>query len=145
MATTCDKEGIRQAYESVRDDKTEVNWAVFKYDGNKIEVANTGVDYQEFLSHFDDNERLFGYLRMYTGDELSKRAKFAFITWIGQGVGAIKRAKVSIDKAIIKEVITSFAIEFAASDLGDLEEQQIRDLMIKAGGANYGNGTSKIN
>lgn len=26
MATTCDKESVRQAYESVRDDKTDVNW-----------------------------------------------------------------------------------------------------------------------
>lgn len=52
MATSCDKESIRQAYESVRDDKTEVNWTVLKYDGNKIVVANTGSDYQDFLSNF---------------------------------------------------------------------------------------------
>lgn len=53
MATTCDKESVRQAYESVRDDKTEVNWAVLKYEGNRIEVASTGSDYQEFLSNFN--------------------------------------------------------------------------------------------
>ena len=53
-----------------------------------------------------DDERLFGFLRMYTGDELSKRAKFAFIAWIGQSVSALKRAKVSIDKALVKEVVT---------------------------------------
>jgi hypothetical protein len=43
---------------------------------------------------------------MYTGDELSKRAKFAFISWIGSSVGALKRAKVSIDKTLVKEVVT---------------------------------------
>lgn len=53
MATSCDKESVRQAYESVRDDKTEVNWAVLKYDGNKIVVASTGSDYHEFLSNFN--------------------------------------------------------------------------------------------
>lgn len=42
---------------------------------------------------------------MNTGDELSVRAKFAFLTWCGKDVNAIKRAKLSIDKAIVKEVI----------------------------------------
>ncbi|RNA17318.1 coactosin [Brachionus plicatilis] len=145
MATTCDKDSVRQAYELVRDDKSEVNWAVLKYDGNKIMVASTGSDYQEFLSNFSNSERLFGYLRMYTGDELSRRAKFALVTWIGSEVGAIKRAKVSIDKALVKDVISNFAVELATSDLADLEEESIKELLIKAGGANYGNGTAKNN
>lgn len=100
---------------------------------------------------------------MFTGDELSKRAKFAFITWIGPSVGALKRARVSIDKALVKEVITvlsisslrvkpknswlskrkNFAIEIAASDLTDLQDDKIREQLIKAGGANYGTGGSK--
>lgn len=97
---------------------------------------------------------------MYTGDELSRRAKFALVTWIGGEVGALKRAKVSIDKALVKDVITvsfififfffifgffvqNFAVELATSDLADLEEERIKELLIKAGGANYGNGTAK--
>jgi len=53
MATSCDKEAIREAYNSVRDDKTETNWAIFKYEGNLITVSSTGTDYEEFLSVFD--------------------------------------------------------------------------------------------
>jgi hypothetical protein len=52
MATSLDKETVRQAYDQVRDDKSETNWAVFKYDGNTITVAGTGVDYEEFVSSF---------------------------------------------------------------------------------------------
>ena len=103
---------------------------------------------------------------MYTGDELSKRAKFAFISWIGSSVGALKRAKVSIDKTLVKEVVTvifffinpkksffsfniwlflkNFAVELAASDINDLDETNIKALLIKAGGANYGTGSSRI-
>ncbi len=130
MATVCDKEAVRQAYDQVRDDKTETNWAVFKYEGNTITVANTGVDYDEFLNSFNgehfffhlktswfkswtfvnfifkEGERLYAFVRLFTGDELSKRAKFAFVTWIGGSVGALKRAKVSIDKTLVKEVVT---------------------------------------
>lgn len=53
MSTTCDKEAIREAYNTVRDDKSEINWAVFKYEGNLITVASTGVDYNDFLNSFD--------------------------------------------------------------------------------------------
>ena len=52
MATIIDKEAIRQAYDLVRDDKSDTNWAVFKYDGNKIVVQSTGVEYDEFSSSF---------------------------------------------------------------------------------------------
>ncbi len=51
MATTCDKEAIREAYNTVREDKSEINWAVLKYEGNVITVASTGTDYQSFLDN----------------------------------------------------------------------------------------------
>jgi hypothetical protein len=37
---------------------------------------------------------------------MSKRAKFAFVSWIGSSVNALKRAKVSIEKGLVKEIIT---------------------------------------
>lgn len=39
------------------------------------------------------------------GDEMSKRRKFLFLTWIGSDVSVLQRAKMSTDKAIIKDVI----------------------------------------
>lgn len=39
------------------------------------------------------------------GDELSKRSKFLFLTYIGQEVGVMQRAKMSTDKSIIKDII----------------------------------------
>ena len=79
MATSIDKESVREAYNKIRDDSSEDNWAVFKvriqklllehfkctlrflhfinilsqYDGNRIVMSATGVDYSEFLSLFD--------------------------------------------------------------------------------------------
>ena len=40
-----------------------------------------------------------------TGDELSKRSKFVFVTWIGPNVSVMKKAKMGTDKAFVKEVI----------------------------------------
>ena len=55
-----------------------------------------------------DDERLYGFTRIDTGDELSKRVKFVLVTWVGVNVGALKRAKMSIDKAVVKNVITVY-------------------------------------
>jgi hypothetical protein len=53
MSASCDKESVRNAYESVRDDKSDTNWAIFKYDGNKITTSKTGTEFAEFLSSFN--------------------------------------------------------------------------------------------
>lgn len=55
MATTCDKDAVREAYNTVRDDKNETNWAVFKYEGNMITLGSTGTDYEGFLANLDCN------------------------------------------------------------------------------------------
>ena len=39
-----------------------------------------------------------------TGDEMSKRAKFVMVTWIGPGVSVMKKAKMSTDKALMKDI-----------------------------------------
>ena len=36
---------------------------------------------------------------------MSRRKKFAFITWIGPSVSPLKKAKVSTDKAFVKEIV----------------------------------------
>lgn len=36
---------------------------------------------------------------------MSKRAKFTLITWIGENIGGLQRAKISTDKAMVKEVV----------------------------------------
>ncbi len=40
-----------KAYMDVRDDNSPTMWAVFKYEGNKVVLTKTGIDYPEFLSY----------------------------------------------------------------------------------------------
>ena len=40
-----------------------------------------------------------------TGDEMSKRAKFVLITWVGPDVSVMKKAKMSTDKALMKDIV----------------------------------------
>jgi len=68
-------------------------------------VTDTGAEFPPFKAHFGDGERGFGYIRIQTGDELSKRAKFILVTWVGPAVSVMKKAKMSTDKALLKDII----------------------------------------
>eukprot|EP00048_Salpingoeca_helianthica_P014347 m.221260 g.221260 ORF g.221260 m.221260 type:complete len:144 (-) comp15752_c0_seq1:305-736(-) len=136
-----DKEGILDMYQKVRDDKSGVHWAVFKYDAsNKIVPSGHGVDYNEFLTHFTDDQRVYGFVRITSGDELSVRAKFVLITWVGRAVSVVKRAKVSTDKAFVKQVIMSYAKEILADRIEEIQYETVLDVIKSVGGANYGTG-----
>lgn len=52
-----------------------------------------------------DDSRVFGFVRITTGDAMSKRAKFTLITWIGENISGLQRAKISTDKAMVKEIV----------------------------------------
>uniref|UniRef100_A0A4W5MF72 Coactosin-like protein n=1 Tax=Hucho hucho TaxID=62062 RepID=A0A4W5MF72_9TELE len=151
MATRIDKEACREAYNLVRDDNTEINWAAFKYEGHMIVPAGQGTDYEEFKSQCTDDVRLFGFVRITTGDAMSKRAKFTLITWIGENVSGLQRAKISTDKTLVKDIVqytnvvpvpslylfsTLFLLN-SSLDPRELEEDYIRTELKKAGGANY--------
>jgi hypothetical protein len=137
---------IAEAYEDVRNDATPTTWAILTYDENTIVLGGTGTDFDEFKARFNDEERLYGYLRMTTGEEQSfksKGAKFVLITWIGANVSALKRAKVSTDKTSVKSVLQNYALEIQTSDIHELKECHIKSLLVKAGGANYGTGAQR--
>lgn len=84
-----------------------VNRVVFGYEGNsKIVVAGSGAGgVDELKGTLGDDQVQYGYLRVTSGDNESKRAKFVFISWVGEKVGPLKRAKVSVHKANIKSII----------------------------------------
>lgn len=135
---------VRDAYEDVRNDDTESNWALFGYDndgqGKKIEHKESGSDYEDFVALLGDDQRGYGYVRFEIGDEMSRRKKFAFITWIGPSVSPLKKAKVSTDKAFVKRICVDFGKEILADEKNEVAEKKIRQILELASGAAYGTG-----
>ncbi|KAG5683487.1 hypothetical protein PVAND_012764 [Polypedilum vanderplanki] len=140
MATNMDRDAIRDAYEDVRSNLTDTEWVVFKFESSEIVVAAKGSGFEDFRQQFLDDERAFGYIRIQMGDEMSKRCKFLFLTWIGCDVGVMQRAKMSTDKSIMKEVISNFAAELTAECEADMDLNYFMEVLQKAQGANYGTG-----
>lgn len=101
---------IKDSYADVRNDKTETNWAVFKYEGKKkiVFAAKGNGDLSELAEQFNDDEAAFAFLRVTTGDEESKRAKFVLVSWCGEKVGALARANMSVHKASVKDICRDF-------------------------------------
>lgn len=144
MPTTVDKDAVSEAYEQVRDDSNEaVYWLTLKFNGTNIELDGTGVEYEEMVSRLSADERMFCYVRVVTGDEMSKRPKFAFITWAGENVSGMKKAKLSVEKQLVKGIIRAFSIELLAEEDADVVYETVKTQLIKAGGANYGTGAPK--
>jgi len=130
---------IASAYADIRSDSHPTNWVVIGYSsGDKLHVEATGEgSIGELASHFQDNACQYAYVRVTTGDQESKRAKFVFISWTGPSAGVMRKAKVSVHKANVKSVFRDFAVELQAAEADDLEESKVIATVVKAGGANY--------
>jgi len=145
MSTAVDKDAIRQAYEDVRSDTSDTEWAVFKFDGgNRLGVTATGKEFGDFKNHFENDDRGFGYIRIKTGDEMSKRAKFVLVTWVGQNVSVMKKAKMSTDKALLKDIIQNMSVELQLENHGEFSADHFKMQVDKASGARYGTGVRDL-
>eukprot|EP01097_Dermamoeba_algensis_P008532 TRINITY_DN5728_c0_g1_i1.p1 TRINITY_DN5728_c0_g1~~TRINITY_DN5728_c0_g1_i1.p1 ORF type:complete len:145 (-),score=23.71 TRINITY_DN5728_c0_g1_i1:130-564(-) len=134
---------IADAVKAVLSDANDTNWLVLGYEGNTIKVVGSGAGgLEELRSHLQDDQCQFAYLRVISGDSESKRAKFVFISWCGESVSALKRAKMSVHKSDIKKVITNYGVEIHATSTDDLSEELLMAKIKKAQGADYSGNTS---
>jgi len=141
MSTAVDRDAIRQAYDDVRSDTSDTQWAVFKFDeSNRLKAAGTGKDFKDFKGSFSNEDRGFGYIRINTGDEMSKRAKFVFVTWVGPSVSVMKKAKMSTDKALMKDIIQNMSVELQFENHAEFSQDFFKSQVDKAAGARYGTG-----
>ncbi|WOO81044.1 Coactosin [Vanrija pseudolonga] len=133
---------IAEAYELVRSDKSDETWLRLDYESDKSDklvLSETGTgDLDEFTSKLDPAKASFGFVRVkYANDEHSFREKFTLVTWIGENVKIMRRAKVSVHTADVKSIIRSYSIEVSASTPKDLEVDEVVQRLRRAGGANY--------
>jgi len=140
MATSVDKSAIMEAYNEVMADNNDIDWAAFTFDGPKLGVTATGEDFTDFKSHFGPDDRGFGYIKIKTGDEMSRRSKFAFCTWVGPNVSVMKKAKMSTDKALLKDIIQNLSVELQIETAAEFTLENFKAEVDKAGGARYGTG-----
>jgi hypothetical protein len=105
-------------------------------EGTNVTLTSSGTGgLSELVSLLKEDQCQYGYLRVISGDSESRRAKFVFISWVGEKVGALKRAKTSVQKAEVKKVIRDFTVEVHGETLDELDESALMTKVRKAGGA----------
>ncbi|KIJ09759.1 hypothetical protein PAXINDRAFT_87033 [Paxillus involutus ATCC 200175] len=133
---------ITEAYLDVRSDKSDTNWLLLDYENDrsdKLVLTQTGTGSLADLRHaLDDSKASYGYARVtYSNDKESRREKFILVVWIGSGCKVMRKAKISVHAANVKEVLRVYSIEVAARERDDLKEDPIIVRLRKAGGASY--------
>ncbi|TFY62671.1 hypothetical protein EVJ58_g3711 [Rhodofomes roseus] len=133
---------IDEAYLDVRSDKTETNWLLSDYESDrsdKLTLTATGSGgLEELREHLDESKASFAYARVqYANDKESKREKFIFIVWIGPNCKVMRKAKISVHAADVKQVLRVYSLEVPAREKDDLKEEPIIVRLRKAGGASY--------
>ncbi|KAK8096980.1 uncharacterized protein PG998_005203 [Apiospora kogelbergensis] len=139
------KEEVKTAHSAVLDDKNETNWLLISYAGPKgdaVALTATGSGgLQELAERFDEGQAQYGYVRVeYANDTESKRVKFVFVVWIGEGTKVMRKAGVSVHSGNVKQELGFASIQVTASSKGDLKEEHIVKKLRDAGGADYNGG-----
>jgi len=133
---------IIEAYLDVRADKSQTNWLLLDYESersDKLQVTQTGTGgLVELCEVLDDSKASYAYVRVtYSNDKESTREKFILVIWIGPNCKVMRKAKISVHTADVKNVLRVYSIEVAAREKDDLNEDSIVSKLRKAGGASY--------
>jgi len=133
---------INEAYLDVRSDKSDTNWLLLDYEtdrSDKLTLTSTGTGgLPELREKLEDSRASYAYARVtYSNDKESQREKFVLVVWIGPGCKVMRKAKISVHSADVKNVLRVFSIEVAAHEKSDLNEDPIVVRLRKAGGASY--------
>lgn len=133
---------IDEAYQDVRSDKSDTNWLLLDYESDrsdKLRVTQTGTGgLAELRDALGDSKASYAYVRVtFSNDKESQREKFILVVWIGPGCKVMRKAKISVHAADVKQVLRVYSIEVPAREKDDLKEDPIVAKLRKAGGASY--------
>lgn len=133
-------DAIKQALDTVRSTST-TNWALFgyvdnnQYDTVKLIATGTGGG-TELSNYLNDNIVAYGLIRV--EDNIDGRVntqRYVYINWIGDGVPAMKKAKIGTNKASVTEIVGHYNMEITADTKSEITAEAIQDKVYSTTGS----------
>jgi len=127
--TFVDEKALRAAIADVRSDGTSTDWVLATYDGpnsNNVVLAGSGSGGSaELLSHFKDDSVGYALVRQSEKFDDSVRVMFAFISWTGENIHRMLRARLGTHSGAIKDIFAPYHVSINASTLTEVSEDII--------------------
>ncbi|OHT17505.1 cofilin/tropomyosin-type actin-binding protein [Tritrichomonas foetus] len=138
----CSAPEILEAYNAVRADADETNWLLITYEegsNNKkwcLHGKGTG-GLEELRSNITPDFIGFGYVRVISGDEMSKRPKFVFIKYISKGLKMTVKALMNVHRGDVEKVFNQSNVTMEVETVDELSDEEVLTRVKRAGGAHY--------
>ena len=135
-------DSLRAAWGKVTSRNDATYWCVFGFDasGKVLEVKATGEDgFSGLKAALADNEVAFGAFLIKgiddRGSTVSEREKYVAFTWIGESVGVMKKARVSVQKKDVLKIFDGCGMNIEIIDRESFTPAYVTSILLKSGGA----------
>eukprot|EP00668_Euglena_longa_P029002 GGOE01036340.1.p1 GENE.GGOE01036340.1~~GGOE01036340.1.p1 ORF type:complete len:244 (-),score=65.86 GGOE01036340.1:237-911(-) len=134
-------------WENVRRDASPINWVLLGLRVGGARTAKTEVELvgrgegglRELIPHLDDTRVLFGGFRVTAIDDktgvVSCRSKFVSIVWVGEKLGAMAKAKVTMQRADFAKIFHGAHLNLQISDPTEVTPEGIEAQLQSNAGA----------
>eukprot|EP01028_Stygiella_incarcerata_P003201 TRINITY_DN161_c0_g1_i4.p1 TRINITY_DN161_c0_g1~~TRINITY_DN161_c0_g1_i4.p1 ORF type:complete len:209 (-),score=84.74 TRINITY_DN161_c0_g1_i4:133-759(-) len=141
MAIQFSDSDASRAYEDIYNGTSESDWAIFEYvpgKKNDIQVREVGSGgINALFEKLQPDMLSYCFVRLIHGDKESRRTKFVYLTWVGEEVKPMLRARVSFHKSSVANLLKGFHVEYYATSKEDLDEGELMKKIKMAMGADY--------
>eukprot|EP01130_Rhizamoeba_saxonica_P019044 TRINITY_DN9760_c0_g1_i1.p1 TRINITY_DN9760_c0_g1~~TRINITY_DN9760_c0_g1_i1.p1 ORF type:complete len:512 (-),score=156.17 TRINITY_DN9760_c0_g1_i1:65-1600(-) len=130
------------AIADVRNDESPTNWCFLTYCGNRgaasqrLKFGGSGDGgLEELRGHLEDDQCIFALLRVTDQIDDSILVKFVFINWLGNGVGRMQKARLSIHLAPIKTFIGQYHVDINCNSLDEVTAELVMGKVMDFSGS----------
>ncbi|CAB0031118.1 unnamed protein product [Trichogramma brassicae] len=135
---TKNKDALTAAWQSVVDDKSPINWAVYGYEGqtNTLKVVSTGKGgLEEMIDELNEGLIMYAFCRVI--DKKTTLHKCVLINWQGEGAPIVKKGTCANHIRDIEKLLKGAHITISARSEEDVEVELIMEKLSRATGSSY--------
>jgi len=139
VVTFNNEDNIKSVLQSVRKDTDAINWVLVGYQGTDFKVleliSQGSGGFNELKSKISDvNTIYYGLLRVTEQIDDTTAVKFVFITYLGEKVPGVKKARITTQRGAITEFFGQYHVDVTVSNQSELTEDLIKSIVQAASG-----------